>query len=223
MLTEELIKLIQESPKKTPLVAFVQSDKKIPQSYNQILIGQQHQVLNTLQEYFNDLQDVQIFCQARNSAIAPLNIEHINARIEFGALIRNHVKIGDNAVIMMGAILNIGSCIGQNTMIDMGAVIGARAQIGKNCHIGANSVIAGVLEPPSAKEVIIEDDVLIGASAVVLEGVTVKKGAVVAAGAIVIDDVPENAVVAGCPAKVVKFKDKKTESKTQFVDALREL
>jgi tetrahydrodipicolinate N-acetyltransferase len=84
-------------------------------------------------------------------------------------------------------------------------------------------VLAGVVEPPSAKPVVIEDDVLVGANAVVLEGVRVGRGAVVAAGAIVIEDVPENAVVAGIPAKNIKIKDEKAKQKTALVDALRNL
>ena len=62
-----------------------------------------------------------------------------------------------------------------------------------------------------------------GANAVVIEGVHIGKNAVVAAGAIVIEDVPDNAVVAGSPARVIKMKDEKTESKTALVDALRTL
>ncbi len=84
-------------------------------------------------------------------------------------------------------------------------------------------MLAGVVEPPSAKPVVIEDDVLVGANAVVLEGVRVGRGAVVAAGAIVIEDVPENAVVAGIPAKNIKIKDEKAKQKTALVDALRNL
>ena len=87
----------------------------------------------------------------------------------------------------MGAVINIGAVIGEKTMIDMDVVLGGRATVGKNCHIGAGTVLAGVIEPPSAKPVIIEDDVVIGANAVVLEGVTVGKGSVVAAGAVVTD------------------------------------
>lgn len=70
--------------------------------------------------------------------------------IEPGAIIREQVQIGDNAVIMMGAVINIGAVIGEGTMIDMGAVLGGRAMVGKRCHIGAGAVLAGVVEPPSA-------------------------------------------------------------------------
>ena len=70
---------------------------------------------------------------------------------------------------------------------------------------------------------VVEDDVLIGANAVVLEGVRVGKNSVVAAGAVVIEDVPEGVVVAGCPARVIKQKDERTAGKTALVDALRSL
>ena len=66
----------------------------------------------------------------------------------------------------------------------MNVVLGGRATVGKNCHIGAGAVLAGVVEPPSAQPVVVEDDVVIGANAVVLEGVKVGKGSVVAAEAL---------------------------------------
>ena len=157
----------------------------------------------------------------RNSAVPLLDLKGINARIEPGAMIRDQVEIGDNAVIMMGAIINIGARIGEGTMIDMGAVLGGRAIVGKHCHIGAGTVLAGVVEPASATPVIVEDNVMIGANAVVIEGVHVGENAVVAAGAIVIEDVPANSVVAGCPAKVIKMKDEKASAKTELIDALR--
>ncbi len=108
-------------------------------------------------------------------------------------------------------------------MIDMGAVLGGRAIVGKNCHIGAGAVLAGVVEPASATPVVVEDNVLIGANAVVIEGCRVGHDAVVAAGAVVVSDVPPNTVVAGCPAKILKRKDEKTAGKTALVEALRTL
>ena len=64
---------------------------------------------------------------------------------------------------------------------------------------------------------------LIGANAVVLECVRIGRGAVVAAGAVVVSDVPENVVVAGCPARIIKEKDERTTLKTALKDDLRRL
>ena len=85
------------------------------------------------------------------------------------------------------------------------------------------AVLAGVVEPASATPVIVEDNVLVGANAVVIEGCRIGHGAVVAAGAVVVGDVAPNTVVAGCPARVIKQKDEKTAAKTALVDALRTL
>ena len=105
----------------------------------------------------------------------------------------------------------------------MGAVLGGRATVGARCHIGAGAVLAGVIEPASALPVVVEDEVLIGANAVVIEGCRIGRGAVVAAGAVVISDVPPDTVVAGCPARILKRKDETSAAKTALVDALREL
>lgn len=147
----------------------------------------------------------------------------IDARIEPGAIIRDKVSIGKNAVIMMGAVINIGSEIGEGAMIDMNAVVGARGKIGKRAHIGAGAVIAGVLEPPSKSPCEIGDDVLIGANSVILEGVKIGANSVIAAGSVVVEDVPSGVVVAGTPARIIKEVDDKTKDKTQIMDDLRNL
>jgi tetrahydrodipicolinate N-acetyltransferase len=159
----------------------------------------------------------------RNSAVPLLDLKGINARIEPGAIIRDKVYIGNNVIVMMGAVVNIGASIGDGTMLDMNVVVGGRVKVGSMCHIGAGSVLAGVIEPPSAQPVVIEDDVLIGANAVVLEGVRIGRGAVVAAGAVVTQDVEEYTVVAGTPARVLKKVDAKTKSKTEILQDLRTL
>ena len=223
---QEIINYIATSKKKTPIKLFVKEREGASVSYgssrvygegaSKVVFGDWSE-LKSVFEYFDIEND------RRNSGVPLLNMKDVNARIEPGALIRERVEIGNNAVIMMGAVINIGTVIGEGTMIDMGAVLGGRATVGKNCHIGAGTVLAGVVEPASATPVIVEDNVLIGANAVVIEGIRVGEGAVVAAGAVVVEDVPANAVVAGCPARVIKMKDQKTEGKTALVDALRTL
>lgn len=159
----------------------------------------------------------------RNSAIPMLDLKRIGSRIEPGCMIRDGAEIGEHVIGMMGAVVNIGAVVGDGTMLDMNCVVGARALVGRDCHIGAGAVLAGVLEPPSADPVIIEDEVLIGANAVVLEGVRVGKGSVVAAGAVVVRDVPPMTVVAGQPARVIKEVDQKTKDKTGLLEELRRL
>ena len=159
----------------------------------------------------------------RNSALPMLDLKGVNARIEPGSVIREGATIADRVIVMMGAVINIGAEIGAGTMIDMNAVVGARALVGADCHIGAGAVLAGVLEPPSATPVVIEDEVLVGANAVVLEGCRVGKGSVVAAGAVVTSDVPAGVVVAGQPARVIKQIDQKTKDKTGLLKELRRL
>ena len=229
---KQIIQFIKDSTKTTPLKVYINGDfkdvdfpgcKVFGSCKSKVLFGDQKDILPILEDIKDRITDIEIEYDRRNSAIPLLNTRFINARIEPGAIIRDQVEIGNNVVIMMNATINIGAVIGDNTMIDMNTVLGGRAMVGKNCHIGAGTVLAGVIEPPSATPVIIEDDVVIGANAVVLEGVKVGEGAVVAAGAVVTEDVPAGAVVAGMPAKVIKYKDEKTKSKTELVDDLRQL
>ncbi|KXZ40275.1 2,3,4,5-tetrahydropyridine-2,6-dicarboxylate N-acetyltransferase [Alkalithermobacter thermoalcaliphilus JW-YL-7 = DSM 7308] len=226
----EIAKYIKNVKKKTPVKVYLKgkidtqkyTDLKIFGDENLYTIfGEYDQVQVLLDENKDSIIDYHLEYDRRNSAIPMYNPLNTQARIEPGAIIRDMVSIGKNAVIMMGAVINIGAEIGENTMVDMNAVVGARGKLGKNVHLGAGAVVAGVLEPPSATPVVIEDDVLIGANAVILEGVRVGKGAVVAAGAVVTSDVPENAVVAGSPAKIIKMKDDKTKEKTKLLEDLR--
>lgn len=226
----EIIDYISKSEKKTPVKLYVKEKEsvdyksaKVFGAGDKIVFGDWNELKTILEENKDKIEDVVIENDRRNSGVPMLDIKNIPARIEPGAIIREQVEIGKNAVIMMGAVINIGAVIGDGTMIDMGAILGGRATVGKNCHIGAGAVLAGVIEPASATPVIIEDGVLVGANAVVVEGVHVGANAVVAAGSVVLDDVPANAVVAGVPAKIIKQKDEKTISKTELIDLLRTL
>ena len=231
MTAQEIIAYIGAAEKKTPVKVYVNEREPIDYGSAQVfgegrsktVFGDWRDLGPILEANADKIADLVVENDRRNSAIPMVDLKGVNARIEPGAIIREQVTIGDSAVIMMGAVINIGAVIGPGTMIDMGAILGGRATVGKNCHIGAGAVLAGVIEPASATPVIVEDGVLVGANAVVIEGVHVGKNAVVAAGAVVIEDVPENAVVAGCPARVIKQRDAGTNQKTALESALRKL
>lgn len=228
---QQIIDYMAKTEKKTPVKVYVNtagdvdfgSAKVFGGNGSYTVFGDWSELGSILEANKDRITDLVVENDRRNSGVPLLDMKAVPARIEPGAIIREKVSIGPNAIIMMGAVLNIGASVGEGTMIDMGAVLGGRATVGARCHIGAGAVLAGVIEPVSAKPVVVEDGVLVGANAVIIEGVHIGKNAVVAAGAVVLEDVPDNAVAAGNPARIVKFRDEKTDAKTALVDALRTL
>jgi len=230
---KEIIAYIANAKKSTPVKVYIKGDiqginfgessKVFVTGNTGVVFGEWSEITEVLEANAAKIEDYVVENDRRNSAIPLLDMKNITARIEPGAIIRDQVEIGDNAVIMMGASINIGAVIGKGTMIDMNVVMGGRATVGDNCHIGAGTVLAGVIEPPSAQPVIIEDDVVIGANVVVLEGVRVGKGSVIGAGAVVTQDIPPYSVATGVPARVIKQIDDKTKSKTEIMQELRQL
>lgn len=151
-------------------------------------------------------------------------------------------------VILMPSYVNIGAWIGEGTMIDTWSTVGSCAQIGRHCHISGGVGIGGVLEPPQAAPVIIEDNVFIGARSEVAEGVIVEEGAVLAMGCYVgrstriYNAMTGETTYARIPARAVcvpgtmpaedgshatyaiiikKYRDEKTEARIALSDALR--
>ena len=230
---QEIIQYISDAKKSTPLkvyvnghfenVTFPESFKVFGSEHSKVIFCEADEWKQFYQQNHSLITELEIEMDRRNSAIPLKDLTNTNARIEPGAFIREQAIIEDGAVVMMGATINIGAIVGEGTMIDMNATLGGRATTGKNVHVGAGAVLAGVIEPPSASPVVIEDNVLIGANAVFLEGVRVGAGAIVAAGAIVTQDVPAGAVVAGTPAKVIKQTSEVQDSKREIVSALRKL
>lgn len=93
-------------------------------------------------------------------------------------------------VVLMPGYVNIGAYVGEGTMIDTWATVGSCAQVGKGVHISGGVGIGGVLEPPQAQPVIIEDGAFLGSRSIIVEGVRVGEKAVIGAGTILTASMP---------------------------------
>lgn len=125
-----------------------------------------------------------------------INAIHPNATISKNTIIGYGVVIGPNSVV------NTDAVIGNNVIINTGAIIEHDNIIENNTHIAPGVCLAGGVHVKTAATV--------GIGAVVLDDLTIGQNATVGAGAVVTKDVPDNAVVAGIPAKIIKYNDKIT-------------
>ena len=113
----------------------------------------------------------------------PLTARLDGVRAVAGSIVRWGAYVAPGAVLMP-SFVNIGAYVGSGTMVDTWATVGSCAQVGKNVHIAGGVGIGGVLEPPNAVPVVIEDDAFIGSRCMVVDGARVRTGAVLGAGTI---------------------------------------
>jgi 2,3,4,5-tetrahydropyridine-2-carboxylate N-succinyltransferase len=96
----------------------------------------------------------------------------------------------ERGVVVMPGYVNIGAWVGAGTMVDTWATVGSCAQVGRNVHLSGGVGLGGVLEPASARPVIIEDGAFIGSRCVVVEGVVVEEEAVLGANTVLTASTP---------------------------------
>lgn len=109
------------------------------------------------------------------------DLEAAGVRVVPPGAVRYGAHIEAGAIVMPGYV-NIGAYVGSGTMVDTWATVGSCAQVGKNCHLSGGVGIGGVLEPPGARPVIVEDGCFIGSRAILVEGVIVEAECVIGAG-----------------------------------------
>src|SRR6266576_56116 len=117
------------------------------------------------------------------------NYERLGVRVVPPAVAR-YGSFLSPGVVMMPSYVNIGAWVGPRTMIDTWATVGSGAQIGADVHLAGGVGIGGVLEPPGASPVIIEDGAFIGSRCIVVEGVRVGREAVLAPNVTLTASVP---------------------------------
>src|SRR5260221_11539372 len=112
------------------------------------------------------------------------NLHEAGVRVVPPGVVRYGAFLEKGAIVMPGYV-NIGAYVGSGTMVDTWATVGSCAQVGRDCHLAGGVGIGGVLQPPGARPVIIEDGVLVGSRAVIVEGMRVGREAGIGAGAVV--------------------------------------
>lgn len=117
------------------------------------------------------------------------NYAELGARCVPPGVARYGSFIGRGAILMPGFI-NVGAYVDAGSMVDTWATVGSCAQIGKNVHLSGGVGIGGVLEPPQAQPVVIEDGAFVGSRCVVVEGVFVGAEAVLGAGVVLTASTP---------------------------------
>ena len=117
------------------------------------------------------------------------NYESLKIRVVPPGIVR-YGAFCEPGVVVMPGFVNIGAYVSSGTMVDMWATVGSCAYIGKNVHLSGGVGIGGVLEPPSAMPVIIEDGAFIGSRAIIVEGVRIGKGAVIGANVTITSSTP---------------------------------
>lgn len=117
------------------------------------------------------------------------NYRKLGARCVPPAVARYGSFLGRD-VILMPSFVNIGAYVDEGTMVDTWATVGSCAQIGKFVHLSGGVGIGGVLEPPQAQPVIVEDGAFIGSRCIVVEGVRIEREAVLGAGVVLTASTP---------------------------------
>ena len=130
------------------------------------------------------------FVDKHNLMPQTFNVERGIRIVPGGTSVRRGSYIAKGVIIMPPSYVNVGAFVDEGTMIDSHVLIGSCAQIGKKVHLSTAVQIGGVLEPIGASPVIIEDEAFIGAGAIIVEGIQVKRRAVIAPGVILSKGIP---------------------------------
>ena len=121
----------------------------------------------------------------------PLKVGYADAgvRVVPPAVVRQGAHV-ERGAVLMPSYVNIGAWVGSGTMVDTWATVGSCAQIGRNVHLAGGVGIGGVLEPPGARPVIVEDEAFVGSRCIVVEGALIEEGAVLGAGTVITASTP---------------------------------
>jgi UDP-perosamine 4-acetyltransferase len=134
-----------------------------------------------------------LFEKAVDAGLKPINVVHRTAIIEKPA------QVGNGAIVLANCVINSFAVLGRNVFIFTGTIIEHDANIGNNVYFSPGVSLAGHVK--------VGDNTFFGISSCTVEGVTIGSNVVVGAGSVVLRDIPDNTVVAGVPARILRRND----------------
>ena len=138
-------------------------------------------------------------CRIRRKIVEKLGEKSYLTLVHPKSILADTAKLGNGTVVMAGAIMNPNVIVGNHCIINTGASLDHDVKIGDFVHIAPHSTLCGCVE--------VGEGTWIGAGSTIIQGIHIGKDCMIGAGAVVIRDVPDKAVVAGVPAKVIKMKE----------------
>ena len=138
-------------------------------------------------------------CRIRRKIVEKLGEKSYLTLVHPKSILADTAKLGNGTVVMAGAIMNPNVIVGNHCIINTGASLDHDVKIGDFVHIAPHSTLCGCVE--------VGEGTWIGAGSTIIQGIHIGKDCMIGAGAVVIRDVPDKAVIAGVPAKVIKMKE----------------
>ncbi len=132
----------------------------------------------------------------RKKVVSIINSNYLKV-IHPQSIVSKYSQIFEGTVVMAGAIINPNSIIGKHCIINTGAIVEHDCIIEDFVHISPNASVAGNVKIGEGSQ--------IGIGATIIQGITIGKWALIGAGSVIIENVPDYAVVVGVPGKIIKF------------------
>lgn len=136
--------------------------------------------------------------KTRQKVAEKLQKSEFETAVHTSAVVSPHSVIESGTVVMQGAIIQAGSTIGKHCIVNTGASVDHDCVLGNFVHVSPHATLCG--------NVRVDEGTWIGAGTTVIQGVTIGKWCVIGAGAVVTKDIPDNVVVVGNPARILRTK-----------------
>ena len=163
---------------------------------------QSYSVVNELEYKFKETDKVIVSIGSntiRQKIVEKLKVKYGWA-IHPSAVLGDDVVIGEGTVVMAGAVINSSSVIGSHSIINTSASVDHDCVLGDFVHVSPNATLCG--------HVSVGEGTQIGAGATVIPTLSIGKGATIGAGTVVLSNIPDYAIVAGNPGKIIKYNDR---------------